>query len=69
MATKTKPIPPRPAPRLYLATQPVNDVSAVVSVLPELLAAADIAADGTAGVLAVAHDKRLPGYWRDRSFK
>ncbi len=40
MATKTKPIPPRPAPRLYLATQPVSNVSAVVSVLPELLAAA-----------------------------
>lgn len=44
MATKSKPIPPRPAPRLYLATQPVADPTALVSALPKLLAAADVAA-------------------------
>ena len=44
MATKPKPIPPRPAPRLYLATPPVADPSEIVSALPDLLAAVDVAA-------------------------
>jgi thiamine-phosphate pyrophosphorylase len=44
MATKPKPVPPRPAPRLYLATLPIKDPSTVVAALPELLAAADVAA-------------------------
>ncbi len=44
MATKSKPIPPRPAPRLYLATPPIADPSSIASALPELLAAADVAA-------------------------
>ena len=39
-----KPAPPRPAPRLYLATTEVDDPSQLVSQLPELLAAADVAA-------------------------
>ena len=44
MATKPKSVPPRPAPRLYLATLPVADPAALASTLPELLAAADVAA-------------------------
>jgi thiamine-phosphate pyrophosphorylase len=40
----TKPVPPRPAPRLYLATPPVADPAQLASQLPALLAAADIAA-------------------------
>jgi thiamine-phosphate pyrophosphorylase len=36
--------PPRPAPRLYLATPVVDDPSALVAGLPALLAAADVAA-------------------------
>ncbi len=40
----TKPVPPRTAPRLYLATSPLADPSAVVSTLPDLLRAADVAA-------------------------
>lgn len=44
MATKQKPVPPRPAPRLYLATPPVADSSAVEHALAELLAATDVAA-------------------------
>lgn len=44
MATKPKSIPPRPAPRLYLATPPVADPSVMVSSLPDLIAAADVAA-------------------------
>ncbi|MCX7308293.1 MAG: thiamine phosphate synthase [Afipia sp.] len=44
MATKPKPIPPRIAPRIYLATLPIADPSVVAGALPELLAAADIAA-------------------------
>lgn len=44
MATKPKPIPPRPAPRLYLATLPITDPSALASALPDLLAAVDVAA-------------------------
>ena len=39
-----KPVPPRPAPRLYLATSEVDDPSQLASLLPELLAAADVAA-------------------------
>ncbi|WFU16177.1 thiamine phosphate synthase [Bradyrhizobium sp. CB3481] len=39
-----KPAPSRPAPRLYLATPEVDDPSHLVSGLPELLAAADVAA-------------------------
>ncbi|WP_019195434.1 thiamine phosphate synthase [Afipia birgiae] len=40
----TKPPPPRPAPRLYLATPVVADPAQLISELPALLAAADIAA-------------------------
>jgi thiamine-phosphate pyrophosphorylase len=40
----TKPVPPRPVPRLYLATPVVEDPSALAASLPGLLAAADIAA-------------------------
>jgi thiamine-phosphate pyrophosphorylase len=39
-----KPPPPRPAPRLYLATPEVDDPSRLVAELPELLAATDVAA-------------------------
>jgi thiamine-phosphate pyrophosphorylase len=39
-----KPPPPRPAPRLYLATPEVDDPSRLVAELPELLAVADVAA-------------------------
>jgi thiamine-phosphate pyrophosphorylase len=39
-----KQVPPRPAPRLYLATSEVDDPSQLASQLPELLAAADVAA-------------------------
>ena len=39
-----KPVPPRPAPRLYLATPVVDDPSSLVASLPGLLAAADVAA-------------------------
>jgi thiamine-phosphate pyrophosphorylase len=39
-----KPAPPRPAPRLYLATPEVDDPSQLASQLPDLLAAADVAA-------------------------
>ena len=40
----TKPVPPRPVPRLYLATPEVDDPSALIASLPGLLAGADIAA-------------------------
>jgi len=40
----TKPVPPRPVPRLYLATSEVDDPSQLAAHLPELLAAADVAA-------------------------
>jgi thiamine-phosphate pyrophosphorylase len=40
----TKTVPPRPAPRLYLATPPVDDPASLLAELPGLLAAADIAA-------------------------
>jgi thiamine-phosphate pyrophosphorylase len=39
-----KPVPPRPAPRLYLATPEVDDPSQLAASLPGLLAAADVAA-------------------------
>ena len=39
-----KPAPPRPAPRLYLATPEVDDPSSLIASLPGLLAAADVAA-------------------------
>jgi thiamine-phosphate pyrophosphorylase len=39
-----KPVPPRPAPRLYLATPEVDDPSALVASLPGVLAGADVAA-------------------------
>ncbi|MVT51593.1 thiamine phosphate synthase [Bradyrhizobium yuanmingense] len=39
-----KPPPPRPAPRLYLATPVVDDPATLVAALPELIASADIAA-------------------------
>lgn len=40
----TKPVPPRPVPRLYLATPEVDDPSALIASLPGLLAGADVAA-------------------------
>ncbi len=40
----SKPVPPRPAPRLYLATPDVDDPAQLVADLPDLLAAADVAA-------------------------
>lgn len=40
----TKAAPPRPAPRLYLATPLVDDPQALIARLPQLLASADIAA-------------------------
>lgn len=40
----TKPVPPRPAPRLYLAAPPVADLAQIAPQLPALLAAADVAA-------------------------
>ncbi|MCG6205478.1 thiamine phosphate synthase [Rhodopseudomonas sp. HC1] len=39
-----KPAPPRPAPRLYLATPVLDDPAPMLAVLPRLLAAADVAA-------------------------
>jgi thiamine-phosphate pyrophosphorylase len=39
-----KPVPPRPAPRLYLATPAVDDSSSLTASLPAMLAAADVAA-------------------------
>ena len=47
MASKNsanKTAPPRPAPRLYLATPEVDDPSQLVTELPELLTVADVAA-------------------------
>src|SRR6266567_652994 len=40
----TKPVPPRPVPRLYLATPEVDDPSSLVANLPGLFARADVAA-------------------------
>jgi thiamine-phosphate pyrophosphorylase len=39
-----KPAPPRPVPRLYLATPPVDDPAPLAASLPALLAGADVAA-------------------------
>jgi thiamine-phosphate pyrophosphorylase len=39
-----KPPPPRPAPRLYLATPVVDDPAALLAELPDMLASADVAA-------------------------
>jgi len=39
-----KPVPPRPVPRLYLATPIVDDPEALLTSLPQLLAQADVAA-------------------------
>ena len=39
-----KPVPPRPMPRLYLATPEIDDPSQLAAGLPGLLAAADVAA-------------------------
>src|SRR5258705_4562566 len=40
----SKPVPPRPVPRLYLATPVVDDPSPLLASLPGLLAQADVAA-------------------------
>ena len=40
----SKPLPPRPAPRLYLATPELDDPAQLASELPTLLTAADVAA-------------------------
>jgi thiamine-phosphate pyrophosphorylase len=40
----SKPVPPRPAPRLYLATPIVEDPSVLIESLPGLLGASDVAA-------------------------
>jgi thiamine-phosphate pyrophosphorylase len=40
----TKPAPPRPVPRLYLATPEIDDPSPLIASLPGLLAEADVAA-------------------------
>src|SRR4030081_541112 len=40
----SKSVPPRPVPRLYLATPVVDDPSPLMASLPGLLAAADVAA-------------------------
>src|SRR4029453_8342231 len=40
----TKPVPPRPVPRLYLATPEGDDPSSLLAGLPGLLAAAGVAA-------------------------
>jgi thiamine-phosphate pyrophosphorylase len=40
----SKPAPPRPVPRIYLATPAVDDAFALVASLPGLLAGADVAA-------------------------
>ena len=40
----SKPAPPRPTPRLYLATSEVDDPSSLLATLPALLAGADVAA-------------------------
>jgi thiamine-phosphate pyrophosphorylase len=39
-----KPVPPRPVPRLYLATPDVDDPSSLIASLPGLLTGADVAA-------------------------
>jgi len=44
LSLAAKPPPPRPAPRLYLATPEVDDPSQLIAQLPDLLAVADVAA-------------------------
>lgn len=44
MSAKSKSAPARPAPRLYLATPVIDDPSALVAMLPELLDGSDVAA-------------------------
>lgn len=44
MSAKPTPVPPRPAPRLYLATPVVTDPAPLAGALPELLDGLDIAA-------------------------
>jgi len=44
LSLAAKPPPPRPAPRLYLATPEMDDPSRLLRELPDLLAAADVAA-------------------------
>src|SRR6201992_3653265 len=40
----TKPVPPRPVPRLYLATPEIDDPASLAAALPQVLAGADVAA-------------------------
>jgi thiamine-phosphate pyrophosphorylase len=40
----SKPVPPRPLPRLYLATPPIDEPQDLLGILPKLLAEADVAA-------------------------
>ena len=40
----TKPVPPRPVPRLYLATPEIDDPAPLAAGLPQVLAGADVAA-------------------------
>jgi len=40
----TKPVPPRPLPRIYLATPVIDEAQDLLGVLPKLLAEADVAA-------------------------
>jgi thiamine-phosphate pyrophosphorylase len=44
LASTSKPVLPRPLPRLYLATPPIDDPQTLLGLLPELLKQADIAA-------------------------
>ena len=44
MTVSNKTAPPRPAPRLYLATPVVSDPASLAAQLPGLLAGADVAA-------------------------
>ena len=57
-----KPVPSRPAPRLYLATPVVDDPSSHAASLPGLLAAADIAfarVNDVAGLARHPHLRRI----------
>jgi thiamine-phosphate pyrophosphorylase len=44
MASRPRPAEPRPAPRFYLVTPPVEDADAFAAELPAVLGAADVAA-------------------------
>jgi thiamine-phosphate pyrophosphorylase len=50
-----KPVPLRPAPRLYLATSEVDDPSQLASILPELLAAAPVIQNAGVALLLDGH--------------